>query len=119
MRTIVHPVARSTARTRSLEQLATICGWSCWFCGCTLVPMGTPDAVLCVVTDPFTGLISPLDGYRWPELEHDLPRCRGGSDDLANLGLACGPCNQEKATRTTNEWYADTYGADLERLVLT
>ena len=33
------------------------------------------------------------------EVEHIVPRARGGLDTLENLALACGPCNKAKATR--------------------
>jgi CRISPR/Cas system Type II protein with McrA/HNH and RuvC-like nuclease domain len=38
------------------------------------------------------------------EIEHKVPQCRGGSDDLSNLVLACYFCNNHKATKTADEW---------------
>ncbi|MGI8913546.1 MAG: HNH endonuclease [Chloroflexota bacterium] len=38
-------------------------------------------------------------GYRF-HVEHILPRVLGGTDDLGNLALACGPCNLAKGART-------------------
>lgn len=38
------------------------------------------------------------------EIEHVHPRCRGGSDRIANLVIACTACNQRKANRTAGEW---------------
>jgi 5-methylcytosine-specific restriction endonuclease McrA len=32
-------------------------------------------------------------------IEHLLPRSAGGSDDLANLAIACARCNHEKGVR--------------------
>lgn len=32
------------------------------------------------------------------EIEHILPRAKGGTDDLENLTLACGPCNRRKSS---------------------
>lgn len=32
-------------------------------------------------------------------LDHVIPRAAGGSGDIANLVLACGPCNNRKADR--------------------
>jgi 5-methylcytosine-specific restriction endonuclease McrA len=32
-------------------------------------------------------------------IEHILPRNHGGTDDLANLGLACARCNAQKGVR--------------------
>lgn len=34
------------------------------------------------------------------QIEHIVPRSRGGSDRVSNLTLACGPCNQTKGDRT-------------------
>jgi 5-methylcytosine-specific restriction endonuclease McrA len=38
------------------------------------------------------------------ELEHKLPKSRGGSDHLSNLGLACEYCNSDKANMTVEEY---------------
>ena len=40
-----------------------------------------------------------LTDGRSPTVEHLLSKSRGGSDDLANLALACKPCNQAVADR--------------------
>ncbi|HSO38264.1 MAG TPA: HNH endonuclease [Labilithrix sp.] len=32
-------------------------------------------------------------------IEHILPKNHGGTDDLANLGIACARCNSEKGVR--------------------
>jgi HNH endonuclease len=34
------------------------------------------------------------------QVEHVLPRARGGSDDFANLALACAACNRRKSQAT-------------------
>jgi 5-methylcytosine-specific restriction endonuclease McrA len=38
------------------------------------------------------------------EVEHILPRSRGGSDRVSNLTLACHACNERKGTRTAAEF---------------
>jgi 5-methylcytosine-specific restriction endonuclease McrA len=38
------------------------------------------------------------------ELDHVLPRSRGGSYRVSNLVPACHPCNTEKGNRTAAEW---------------
>jgi 5-methylcytosine-specific restriction endonuclease McrA len=38
------------------------------------------------------------------QCEHMIPRDRGGSDELANLVPACGPCNHSKGTLTAEEF---------------
>jgi 5-methylcytosine-specific restriction endonuclease McrA len=38
------------------------------------------------------------------QVEHLIPRARGGSDRVSNLTLACEPCNQAKGNRTAPEF---------------
>lgn len=38
------------------------------------------------------------------QVEHLIPRARGGSDRVSNLVLACEPCNQRKGTQTAAEF---------------
>lgn len=38
------------------------------------------------------------------EIEHIMPKSRGGSDRVSNLCLACRPCNQRKGNRTAAEF---------------
>ena len=38
------------------------------------------------------------------EVEHIIPRVRGGSDRVSNLTLACVPCNQHKGAQTAAEF---------------
>lgn len=57
----------------------------CWYCGVVLGP-GTYN------------------------VEHQVPRSRGGTDDPANLVPSCRTCNAEKATKTVDE-----YRSTLER----
>lgn len=38
------------------------------------------------------------------EIEHLVPRSRGGSDRVSNLTLACHACNQKKGTKTAAEF---------------
>ena len=38
------------------------------------------------------------------QVEHIVPKARGGSDRVSNLTLACGPCNQQKGTQTAVEF---------------
>jgi 5-methylcytosine-specific restriction endonuclease McrA len=40
-------------------------------------------------------------------LEHLIPRARGGSDRISNLAIACIPCNGKKAARTLEEFVKD------------
>src|SRR6185312_330186 len=38
------------------------------------------------------------------QIEHLVPKARGGSDRVDNLTLACAPCNQRKGNRTAAEF---------------
>lgn len=38
------------------------------------------------------------------QVEHIIPRARGGSDRVSNLTLACQKCNQKKGTKTAEEF---------------
>ena len=38
------------------------------------------------------------------QLEHRIPLSRGGSNLYENLGVACGPCNNNKGTKTEEEY---------------
>ena len=41
------------------------------------------------------------------EIEHKIPRSRGGSSSIRNLTLACHTCNQLKGSLTPKEWLAE------------
>ena len=38
------------------------------------------------------------------EVEHIVPKTRGGSNRVSNLTLSCQPCNQKKGNQTTAEF---------------
>lgn len=40
------------------------------------------------------------------EIEHIVPKSRGGADRISNLTLACRPCNQQKGSRDVCEYLA-------------
>lgn len=59
------------------EYLLEKWGRRCAYCGATEVPL---------------------------QVEHLVPRARGGSDRVSNLTLACAPCNQKKGLQTAAEF---------------
>jgi 5-methylcytosine-specific restriction endonuclease McrA len=67
-----------TPRTRWKRVLIHKFGFVCWYCG-----MRLRDSIL--------------------EIDHIRPRSTGGSDEEANLALACCFCNQAKKARTLKE----------------
>lgn len=42
--------------------------------------------------------------------EHKIPLCRGGSDSIDNIAVACEPCNQRKRRMTADEYLAVIHG---------
>jgi uncharacterized protein YdaU (DUF1376 family) len=38
------------------------------------------------------------------QLDHVIPRSRGGADDPSNLSACCKPCNTSKGAKTPEEW---------------
>lgn len=57
----------------------------------------------CWASEPY---MAPPAGTFVPQIEHVLPRSRGGTDDRSNLVLACGPCNLAKGSLTGDEYRA-------------
>ena len=39
-------------------------------------------------------------------IDHVIPQCQGGSDEIGNLVAACAKCNMSKGGRTPDEWRA-------------
>ncbi|MFI7042648.1 HNH endonuclease [Microbispora rosea] len=37
-------------------------------------------------------------------VDHRIPACQGGTDDLENLVPACVPCNESKGGKTPDQW---------------
>jgi 5-methylcytosine-specific restriction endonuclease McrA len=67
-------------------------GWQCWYCGRLVVP------------PPRGRGLTTAEAPTAATLDHWVPRGRGGSWDLANLVLACRPCNEDKHTLTGPEY---------------
>lgn len=111
--------ATRTATARKRTALIERDGSACTYCGVPLVNFDTGEGLVVVPWQPCPGghgdvypcpdgghgpFLRAVAGYRFPELDHVLPRSRGGSDSLHNLVLACGPCNGRKGARTPGEW---------------
>lgn len=67
-----------------VSKLAERDGWECHYCG---APLGWGHPLVTA-----------------PQVEHRIPRSRGGSNRLGNLVLACQPCNSAKGTMTDEEF---------------
>lgn len=45
--------------------------------------------------------LHPITGFH---VDHVIPRCKGGTDDLENLVASCPTCNMSKGGRPVNQW---------------
>lgn len=92
-----HPVMRRSSRTgeslRLVLRLLERDGTRCSYCG-----------------RPFSRKVRP-------HLDHRVPRCRGGKKNLANLVLACRPCNEAKGDMAEAEFRASPALEALRRSV--
>jgi hypothetical protein len=50
------------------------------------------------------------------QIDHAIPKSRGGSDGLENLRLSCPRCNEQKNTRTIDEYREYLREKSLKRL---
>jgi hypothetical protein len=75
-------------------------GWWCFYCDTPLAAVdGSGEGWIRVATVagfPDQSAWAVADGYRLPQVDHIVPRGRGGSNDLPNLALSCGRCNSSK-----------------------
>lgn len=49
------------------------------------------------------------------QVDHVIPKSRGGTDELENLVIACAQCNQSKGHKTGDEFSAWLRGRKAER----
>jgi hypothetical protein len=115
-----------SASTRQYLALADRDGWECAYCHCPLIPLnGTTGKTwhsgeyraVCPNGEHLNssqaapcwheGYWTAEPGYEWPQVDHVIPRSRGGSNDLGNLALACLPCNARKGARLLGELPVD------------
>lgn len=68
-----------------VKRIADRDGWGCAYCGVTL--KGSPD-------------------IPHPNVDHVVPKSKGGSNKLDNKVLSCQTCNSSKGARTPDEWRA-------------
>ncbi|MYF22710.1 MAG: hypothetical protein F4209_08160 [Chloroflexi bacterium] len=53
---------------------------------------------------PCPGCGNVLPGVEYMEVDHIVPRSRGGEHVWSNVQLLCGPCNRSKGNRTMAQW---------------
>src|SRR4030042_2967561 len=85
-------------RTVNVLRLTAIYGRRCWYCGQEIdysgMNLSIPDKV--------------YDGTRI-EVDHIIPKSKGGDDSFENLALVCGTCNKAKWSEGILEflkWFA-------------
>ena len=69
------------------------------------------DGGSCTYVDPLTG--DRCGEKRWLQIDHIVPRCRGGTSTADNLALACGPHNRLRARKVLGDRFMD---AKLEQV---
>ncbi len=71
-------------------------GWFCLYCGIALVPLKTPytDARYYIQEGANSFLLR--DEFALCSVDHIVPVCKGGADDIDNLALVCESCNWSK-----------------------
>ncbi len=75
------PFSRDRAVTDFYEMAGSAASAPCTYCG-----------------------IDPGPGNR--QVDHKIPRARGGPHSIENLAVACGKCNRDKGTMTPDEYLA-------------
>lgn len=71
--------------------------------------MSNDEAYQKIINNPFcylTGRKIDLEDMKSYQLDHILPRSKGGSNELENLGLTCRDANQSKTDLTVEEYIA-------------
>lgn len=88
-----------------ITDLAKRDGWACWYCGQPLREMPWPSDGKAF----YVGGFRFFTGFLPAQIEHKIPRSRGGPDTLENCVLACGLCNRRKGTKTADEYLYEFY----------
>lgn len=88
----------SRRRAQVYIELGGVCG----YCGCAL----RSDFELALAAEAIGAhrfsLMREPDAM---EIDHMMPRARGGRDALENLRSSCGPCNRSKGKKTLLEFF--------------
>jgi len=78
-------------------------GLTCYYCKIKLIDIDHAEQFYSMID----GKWEIQTGYGYPELEHKIPRSRGGSDLIQNLVLSCGKCNRKKGSKTDRQFKGD------------
>lgn len=86
------------------RRLFELYGWNCSYCAIPLIDSRVRTKLQ--ISYPIELRWGPRNVDRHsafqcmtPEIEHVVPHCYGGSSDMDNTMIACGPCNCGKADR--------------------
>lgn len=79
---------KNRERRNSIRRLIDLHGRRCWYCGQKIDEFSTRT----ILRWDFT------DGTRL-NLEHIIPKSKGGDESLGNLALACANCNRAKSSQ--------------------
>ena len=70
------------------------------------LPNSGPTAIASTVSRKASAWVAIPTSLRVMDVDHILPRAKGGTDHPDNLQLLCSGCNRSKGSRTMAEWRA-------------
>lgn len=101
-----HPVRmpRTSEKAIILERN----GWNCAYCGIPLINTKAREILRATLPDALVWGPANRDKHAafqcmTPEWDHVLPHCHGGTSDVENTVICCGPCNCGKDRRLLEE----------------
>jgi hypothetical protein len=97
---------RMTAKEKTELHLRD--GYHCRFCGIPVIRQEIRDRIRKAYPDSLRWGKSNADQHAafqamWAQYDHVIPRARGGTNDLSNLIVTCGPCNFARMNHTLEE----------------
>jgi 5-methylcytosine-specific restriction endonuclease McrA len=90
--------SKERERAVNVQQLTRLYGKRCWYCGQEIDWDGVNESIPAEKIDPVTRKRvgrKEYDGTRM-EIDHIIPKSKGGDDSFENMALACGTCNKGK-----------------------
>lgn len=92
---------------KQMAALGTRDGWQCTYCEVPLAHL--PEHLIERFSfGEFTYSCEP--GWKFPQVDHVIPKSRGGGAGLWNRVLACPSCNASKGNRTAEAFLLDFIG---------
>jgi len=100
---------RRKLRDKLRDELVSIFGSRCWYCGTEIVVNPVTDG----------GILESGLGL---QIEHIISKSKGGLDDIDNYALSCGNCNRAKTSQSVIEfikWLAFIRSSQFQCFILS